>query len=34
MRSAQSARSHLEAALDLLKLNEELDRLMDPRHTE
>ena len=27
-------RSHLEAALNLLKLGEELDRLMNPRHTD
>jgi hypothetical protein len=27
-------RSHLEAALDLLKLSEELDRLINPRHTD
>jgi hypothetical protein len=33
-RSAESIRNHLEAALDLLKLNEELDRLMNPRHTD
>jgi hypothetical protein len=27
-------RTHLEAALDLLKLSEELDRLINPRHTD
>jgi hypothetical protein len=33
-RSAESARSHLEAALELLELSEELDRLVNPRHTD
>jgi hypothetical protein len=27
-------RAHLEAALELLKLSEELDRLINPRHTD
>jgi hypothetical protein len=33
-RSTESVRSHLEAALDLLKLSEELDRLVNPSHTD
>jgi hypothetical protein len=33
-RSDESARSHLEAALALLDLDVELDRLIEPRHTD
>jgi hypothetical protein len=33
-RSAESVRSHLEAALKQLELREELDRLVTPRHTD
>jgi hypothetical protein len=33
-RTEGSARSHLEAALALLDLDAELDRLIEPRHTD
>ncbi len=33
-RTAESTRNHLEAALALLDLDGELDRLIEPRHTD
>jgi hypothetical protein len=33
-RSAKSARHHLEAALNRLELDDELERLINPRHTD